>query len=204
MIASLEIAFEQAHTERAFDETLDGPPQRARAEQRIVALLGQPDFDRVAQGNVQAVEDKPLLHFLDLQIHNTHHILQRQRPKNDDFIYPVEKFRAEGLSERRECAPAVLLIVIVAPPREAQRPTPLQVLGAHVGGHNHNRVAEIHQMPLAVGQPPLVEDLQKRVPHILMGLFNLVEEDYLIGPAAHSLGELPPLIIAHIARRRAE
>ncbi|OPZ74965.1 MAG: hypothetical protein BWY80_00352 [Firmicutes bacterium ADurb.Bin456] len=34
-----------------------------------------------------------------------------------------------------------------------------------------------------------------------MGFFNFVEENYRVGPAPYRLGELPALVVAHVARR---
>ena len=37
-----------------------------------------------------------------------------------------------------------------------------------------------------------------------MGLFDLVEQDDLVGPAPHGFGQHPALVIADIARRRTD
>jgi hypothetical protein len=45
---------------------------------------------------------------------------------------------------------------------------------------------------VGIGQPAVVEDLQKHVEHVAVGLLDLVEEHNAVGLAAHGLGELPP------------
>ncbi|MPM88415.1 hypothetical protein SDC9_135519 [bioreactor metagenome] len=50
----------------------------------------------------------------------------------------------------------------------------------------------------------VVQNLQQHVEHVGVGLFNLVEEHHGIGLAADFLGELAGLVVAHIARRRAD
>src|SRR5205814_6901798 len=57
---------------------------------------------------------------------------------------------------------------------------------------------------LTIGQAAVVKHLQQHVEHIKMRLFDLVEQHDLIGPAPHRLGERAALVIADIARRRAD
>ena len=79
-----------------------------------------------------------------------------------------------------------------------------EVFGAEVRGHHDEHVAEIDRAALAVGQPPVVEHLQQDVEHVRMRLLDLVEQNDLIGPAAHRLGQGAALLIADIAGRRAD
>ena len=51
------------------------------------------------------------------------------------------------------------------------------VLGPHVGGHDQNGVLEGDHAPLAVGHPPIVQNLQQDVEHIGVSLLHLVKED---------------------------
>ena len=77
-------------------------------------------------------------------------------------------------------------------------------LAAEVGGHDQDRILEIHGPALAVGHPAVVEHLQQHVEHIGMGLFDLVEQDDRIGPPPHRLGEHAALVITDIAGRGAD
>ncbi len=63
---------------------------------------------------------------------------------------------------------------------------------------------KVHGPPMTVGQPPLVQQLQQRVEHLGVGLFDLVEEDHAVGPPPHRLGELAALLVAHVAGRGAD
>ena len=49
-----------------------------------------------------------------------------------------------------------------------------------------------------------VEHLQQYVEHVAVGLLDLVEQHHLVGTAAHRLGQHPALVIADVARRRAD
>ena len=67
-----------------------------------------------------------------------------------------------------------------------------------------HRVAEVDRAALAVGQPPVVEDLQQHVEDLGVRLLDLVEQDDRVRPAAHRLGELAALLVADVAGRRAD
>src|SRR5208283_384989 len=77
----------------------------------------------------------------------------------------------------------------------------LYELAADIRCHDDNRILEIHGSPLAVGQPAVVEELEQHVEHLRMGLLDLVEKDYRIGPPPHRLGELAALLETDITRR---
>ena len=79
----------------------------------------------------------------------------------------------------------------------------VDVLAADVRGHDDDRVLEVDRAPLPVGQPPVVEDLQQHVEDVGVRLLDLVEEEHAVGPAPHRLGELAALLVADVARRRA-
>jgi len=72
-----------------------------------------------------------------------------------------------------------------------------------VAGHHDHGVAEVHRTTAPIGEPPLVEQPEQRHEHVPVGLLNLVEQHELIRPAPHGLGELPPVRVADVPRRRA-
>jgi hypothetical protein len=79
-----------------------------------------------------------------------------------------------------------------------------QQLAADVAGHQDDRVLEVDDVALAVGEAAVVEDLQQQVEDLGVGLLDLVEEDDAVGTAAHGLGELAALLVADVAGRRAD
>ena len=79
-----------------------------------------------------------------------------------------------------------------------------QELGAEVRGHDDQRVAEIDRAPLAVGEPAVVEHLQQDVEHVRMCLLDLIEQHDLVGTPPHRLGKRTALLVADVARRRAD
>ena len=75
---------------------------------------------------------------------------------------------------------------------------------ADVAGHDDDGVLEVDGAALAVGQAAVVEDLEQDVEDVRVRLFDLVEEDDLVGPAADGLGELAALFVADVAGGRAD
>ena len=63
---------------------------------------------------------------------------------------------------------------------------------ADVRGHDHHRVAEVDRAAVAVGQPPVVEDLQQHVEDLRVRLLDLVEEDDRVRAAATASVSWPP------------
>src|SRR3712207_8598778 len=80
----------------------------------------------------------------------------------------------------------------------------LYALAPEVGGHDDHRLLEVHSSALGVGEAPVVEDLQEYVEDIRVRLLYLVQEQHGVGPSPDALGELPGLLVADVARRRAD
>jgi hypothetical protein len=79
----------------------------------------------------------------------------------------------------------------------------LDPLRAHVGGHDDNRVLEVHRPPLGVREAPLVQDLEQDVEDVGVGFLDLVEEKHRVRAPPHGLCELPCLLVADVAWRGA-
>jgi len=75
---------------------------------------------------------------------------------------------------------------------------------AEVRGEDDDGVLEVHGAALRIGDAAVVEHLEQDVEDIRVRLLDLVEEDDGVGLAAHGLGELAALVVADVARRRAD
>ncbi len=75
---------------------------------------------------------------------------------------------------------------------------------AHVGGHDDDRVAEIHRPALVVGKAPVVQYLEQDVEDVGVGLLDLVEQHHRVGFAADRFGELAPFVVADVSGRRSD
>ena len=80
----------------------------------------------------------------------------RETVEDHDLIDAVEKLRPELLAQRIEhflLHHLIRLGIAAAAIGKNQ-------LAADVGGHDHHGVFEIHRAPVAIGEPPVVENLQ--------------------------------------------
>ena len=126
--------------------------------------------------------------------------------KDDDVVHAVEKLRPERLfqvghdhaADLGVRAPGALARLL----RETETAAAVRDgLRADVRGHDDDRVAEVHLPPERIRELAVLHDLQQEVEHILVRLFDLVEEHDGIRLAAHLFRELAALLVADIARR---
>ena len=125
-------------------------------------------------------------------------VLLAEAVEGDDRVHPVDELRPQELLQRLHGPVGVLLVHGTAEAHGA-------LLGgaAGVGGHDDDGVLEVHLPAVGVGDLTVVQDLEKDVQHIRVGLLDLVEQDHGVGLAADLLRQLARLVIPHIARGRA-
>ena len=119
-------------------------------------------------------------------------------------VQTVEKLRGKGLPCVGQHLPLQGGPVPLRAGGEAQAGSPHEALGTQVGGHDQHGVAEIRFAAPAVGKHPLLHHLEQDGPDIPMGLLQLVQQHHGPGGAAHRLGELSAVLMAHIARGGAD
>ena len=73
---------------------------------------------------------------------------------------------------------------------------------SHVTGHNNDRILEVDNTSLIVGQPSIIQYLQKDIEYIRMSLFDFIKQDDRIRFTADRFRQLATFIIADISRRR--
>ena len=146
------------------------------------------------------------MNVLNHQAHNLDDLLLGQRMEDYRFVDSVEKFGPESLVESSvDRLPQLLVFVLPGLITGAEpKGFSLHSGGPQVAGHDDNCVPEINGPAVAVSQPSVLQDLEQDVEHIGMGFLDLVEEHHPVGPAAHRLGELSALFVAHVARRGAD
>ena len=74
-------------------------------------------------------------------------------------------------------------------------------MASHVGGHDHNGIAEADPAAGGIRQHSLFHDLQQNPQHLRVCLFQFIEQHQAVGTAADGLGQLAALLIAHITGR---
>ena len=126
--------------------------------------------------------------------------------KDDGLVDPVEELGPECLFERgiHRLLERLVLVLANLVVRAEPEGLPPDARGAQVAGHDDDRVPEIDGSAVAVGQAPVLQDLEQDIENVGMGLLDLVEEHHPVRPAAHRLGELAALVVAHVARRGAD
>ena len=78
------------------------------------------------------------------------------------------------------------------------------LLGAGVGGHDDDDVAEVGLAAVVVGERAVVHHLQQQVEDIRVRLLDLIEQQHAVRVLGDRLGEQPTLVEADVARRRAD
>ena len=133
----------------------------------------------------------------ELDLDDAAHLAPLQAVEQDDLVDAVEEFGPEMRPNHAHHLLAhgggILAFRLVH-----------QKLRTEVRGHDDQRVAEIDGAALAIGQAAVVEHLQQHVEDIRVCLLDLVEQHDLIRPPPHRFGERAALVIADIARRRAD
>ena len=127
-----------------------------------------------------------LLDLLKLEFKNLCEFFLAKRAEHDDVVETVEEFRPKnflGLLGEIFLHPLVVLLVVGG--GEAHGGSLLESLSADIGGEQDDRVAEVHVPAEAVGQFALLENLEKHVQDVGMGLLDLVKQYDGVGGAAN-------------------
>jgi len=132
---------------------------------------------------------------------STEHLVARELVEHDRLVDAVQELGPEVLLERLVDLLAHLLVGDrLVGLGEADGGLP-QIGGAEVRRHDDDGVLEVDRATLRVGQPAVLQDLQQRVEDVGVGLLDLVEQHDGERLAAHGLGELAALLVAHVAGR---
>src|SRR5882672_587017 len=199
-LAVTDFAFQDAASERRFDLALDRAFERARAVIRVVARADQMRARGVGQLQFDVAFGQALSQPVELYLDDLFEALFRERVEDDDLVHAVQEFGPEvaaHLFEHGLFHPLVIGALERAAVFQDAAPS-------DVRGHDHDRVFEIHDAPLSVGQPPVVQNLQHDVEDVVMSLIDLVEEDHRIRTPPDGLGQLPALFVADVTRRGAD
>ena len=211
-LALLEIAAQDALCEGVFDVALDRATQRPRAVVLVEALRDE----EVDGGLVELERDALLLeahfHFRELEVHDALQVCVGERVEDHQLVEAVEELRAEVSLDLDHHVVLDLLLALVflglalasGHAVEAELRARLHVLRAEVGGHDEDHVAEVDVAPEGVCEASLFHDLEEHVEDVRVRLLDLVKEHDRVGATTHTLGELAALLIADVARRRAD
>ena len=125
--------------------------------------------------------------------------------EHDELIQPPHQLGPEPLLGFLNGLGRLLLEHGFAARCKAQRGAlPGQKACPQVGGEQDDGIAEIGLAAHGIGELAVLQDLQQDILDIRVGLFNLVKEHHAVRAAADGFGELTALIVAKVARGRAQ
>ena len=183
---------------------MDSPFHRTCTELRVEAHVSKEVDSLRCDVECNVLFGKHLLHCGYLQAHHVGNLFLGEWQEHYRLVDTVEKLRANGLFQHFHHGVLGMLYHFVAVLVVHLLKLTLNVLRPEVRGHYDDGVLEVHHTALVVGKSSVVENLQENVEHIGMCLLNLVEEHHRIWFAAHCLGQLSALVVAHISWRCAD
>src|SRR2546428_3833832 len=161
-----EPPLDQLFGERVADVLLDAPAHRPGAVDGLVAFLYQPALDLVRHLEFDPAIGQALVQFPEEVIHDRHQVRLLERVEHHDLVDAVEELGAEGALE---FAQDIFLVAAVDILRrvllKAQR-GPFDQPGAEVGGHDGDRVLEVHLPAEAVREDAVGPDLEEHVEEV--------------------------------------
>src|SRR5256714_6772233 len=194
-LAGQNLAAQELRRERVLYERLYRALQGARAVERIVALAREQLFRRVVEFETHVALLQHAAQAFELNLDDVADLLARELVEDDYVVNAVQELRLEVLAQDL-CDGLANLLLVVA--HLLNLPAP------KVRGHNQDGVLEVNRAPLRVCEPSVVENLQEHVENVRVRLLYLVEEDDAVGTTPDGLGQLPALLVADVARRRAD
>src|SRR6516162_5075012 len=118
------------------------------------------------------------------------------------------RFRNSGLNTRFDSSRILsahrLVGLVAGDGAKAQSRLAFDQLGAHVRGHDDNRVPEIDLLAEAIGDFALFQNLEEQMHHIRVSLFDLIEEHYRVGVTSNRFGKLTAFFVSHVTGRRTD
>src|SRR5215469_14830446 len=122
-------------------------------------------------------------------------------------IMSSNRFRNSGLNTRFDSSKILsrrLEGFVTGDRTKAQRRLPFDQFGAHVRGHDDNRVPEIDLLAEAIGDFTLLQNLQQQMHHIRMSLFYFIKKHYRVGAPSNRFGKLTAFFVSQVTGRRTD
>ena len=204
-VAFLDRATENLFSHLVLEVFLNRATHGPRAVGRIVTFLDEQFVSAGIHLDLDGLRPDPLGDFAHLEINDPHEVRLGQRVEDDDVVEPVQELRLEdplGLFE--DLLPHVVVIVIKIGRSETERRLLLDQFRADVRSHDDDRVPEIDLATEAVRHFALLQDLEQKVHHVRVRLFDLIEEDDRIRTPPDGFGKLATFLVSDVAGRRAD
>src|SRR3954470_8484132 len=198
-----QLAVEDLLAQRVLDLALDGPAQRPGTQDRVEAAVGQQLLGGRRHLERHVLVRQLALHAGEHEVDDPDDLVLAQLVEHDDVVDAVEELRPEVLLELvvHPRLHALVVRLRVVPGLEAEADRLGDVPRTEVGRENQDRVLEVHDPALTVGEPAILEHLQERVEHVRVRLLDLVEENHRERLAPHLLGQLATLVVTDVTGR---
>ena len=173
--------------------------QRSCTIDRIISVLYNVCLGCICKLDLKFLVLQSLVHICQHQIHNVSDVIFRQRFEQDDLIQTVQKLWSEVSSQVTHYLFLTLRTDIAFLVNAFQ-----QIAGTNVGGHDQNRVLEVHSSSLGIGNTTIIQYLQQYIEYIRMGFFHLIKKDNGVWTSSDCLCQLSAFFIAYISWRRSD
>ena len=150
-----------------------------------MAVLGEPVARRLVHFEGHALVLQLRFQLDDELADDVQNGLIVKRLERDDSVQTVAELRAEELFDFLH---VVTGMVLLREPHGGAR----HLLRAGIGGHHNDDVAEIGLAAVVVRERAVVHHLQQQVEHVLVRLFDLVEQQHRVRMFGNGFGQSPP------------
>ena len=169
---------------------------RARTHQRIEAFFAEVLAQHIGKSDIDFLVGQLRFKLQEELVDHPQDDIFVQRLEADGGIQPVAELGREQAFDVR------LLVTRLTRVGKADRGL-VHGLGARIGGHHDDDVAEIRLAAIVVSQGAVVHDLQQHVEDGRVGLLDLIEQQHAMGLFGDGLGQQTTLVKTNVAGRRA-
>ncbi len=163
---------------------------------RVVAPIGEQLFCFRRELELDAAFDEQLLHALELDLDDVADLVAAELVEDDHIVDAVQELGLEVRAQRLVDAALHLAALALAEFDDELAP--------QIRSQDQHGVLEIDGAALAIGEAPIVEDLEQRVEDVRVCLLDLVEENDTVWASPHRFGQIAALVVADVAGRRAD
>ena len=174
LVAFAHLVSEHGAGELGLELGADQAAQLARPELRPEPGRGEVRDRRLVDLKIHPLAVRGALHPLELQLDDGADLLAPQRMEDDDLVDAVDELGPEMAAHHVHDLPAQPRLVLLVDGAQAE--LALDQLRAEIARRDHDRVGEVDDPALAVGEPAVVEDLKQDVVDVRMRLLDLVEQ----------------------------
>jgi hypothetical protein len=191
--------------ERILEHLLDRAAQRTGAVVGVVATLDEEVHRLLRQLERDVLLLQAIHHLAHLDVDDALEIALLELVEDHHLVNAVDELGPEVTLHFADDHLAHLLVGLHAIGlAEAETGGVLDQVGADVRRHDQDDVAEVDVPAERVGQTALFHHLEQHVEDVRVRLLDLVEQNDRVGATADLLGQVAALLVADVARRRAD